>query len=450
MKKAFFTSIIMVFVQIAFGQAPAAMNYQATARTSSGELLAEKALTIRIGILHDNTLIWQEDHNVVTNQFGHFSIKIGSDEALNGAGNAGSFGNINWGTGNHMVNLQVDDGNGFSDMGNNELLSVPYALYAAGGGGDLDPTNELVTELFLSGSTLYLREPGNQKTVDLAPIANGSFQSPWIVEGNTVSLADKRLNLAIGSNVSPGKFVIQGDEMPDDVPLFEVLNFKGESVLSGYNNGTFINVETSVRKGLKGGFAVGGYNKTKAEPVQEYFRVTSDSIRVTINDNIDGKGLKGGFAVGGYSSNKSNGKPYFYVEKDATLIQGRLELNGEDVVATSDSRYKTNIVEIEHVLDNLLQLRGVYFDWNQLAKETLAVSEKRQIGLLAQEIGEFYPELVVTNREGYKMVNYSKLTPVLIQAIREQQVQIEELQQKDQKISELEERISALEQLLNK
>ncbi len=449
MKKAIFTLLILVLAQIGFAQVPAVINYQATARTQEGELLAEKSLTIRIGILRDNTLIWQEDHNVVTNQLGHFSMKIGGEEALNGIGSAGSFGNIDWGTGLFSLNLQVDDGTGFKDMGDNEILSVPYALFAAGGGGDPDPTNELVTELFLSGYTLHLNEIENEHTVDLSSLAGGTVQGPWKVEGDLVSL-EEGFNLGVGANVPPGKFVIMGDGQPDEVPLMEIRNNKGQPVLSGYNNGTFIHVESGLAKGLKGGFAVGGYNNQKADGVQEYFRVTSDSVRVTINDDINGKGLKGGFAVGGYSNNKSKSTPYFYVEKDATLIQGRLELNGEDVVATSDERYKTNIVELEQVLDNLLKLRGVYFDWNDLAKETLAVSEKRQIGLLAQELGEVYPELVVTNREGYKMVNYSKLTPVLIQAIREQQQQIIELQMKDQKISELEERIYQLEQLIKK
>jgi hypothetical protein len=449
MKKLVFTTTLIALVYAAFAQVPAAFNYQATARTLSGEVLAEQELTVRVGILQNNSAIWEEDHVVTTNQYGHFSFMIGGDDAINGNGDAGSFANIDWGKGPYMVNLKADQGNGFADLGNNELLSVPYALYAADGGSDPSPENELVTDLYLSGATLYLKESENFKTVDLSPIANGSFQSPWIVEGNTVFLADKGFNLGIGTNVPSGKFVIEGTEQPDEIPLFEVRNYRGAPVLSGYNNGTFIHVESGIRKGVKGGFAVGGYNNGKAEEVQEFFRVTNDSVRVTINDALQGKGLKGGFAVGGYNNGKANSMPYFYVEKDATLIQGRLELNGEAVLATSDARYKTNIREIDHVLDQLMQLRGVYFDWNPLAKEKLAVTENRQIGVLAQEVEAVYPELVMTNRDGYKMVDYSKLTSVLLQAIKEQQLQIEALQLKDQKITELEDRITQLEQLMN-
>jgi hypothetical protein len=446
MKKLIFATALIALVYTTFAQVPAAFNYQAIARTSSGELLVQQELTVRVGILQNDELIWQEDHIVTTNLYGHFSLMVG--DAANGSGNAGSFENIDWGSGSYMVNLKVNDGTDFSDLGNTELLSVPFALYAAGG-TDSDPNNELVTDLYLSGYTLHLKESKNEHAVDLTPLAGGTLQGPWRVEGNSVSL-EEGFNLGVGSNVAPGKFVVMGFEHPDEEPLIEIRNNKGKPVLSGYNNGTFINVESGGVKGVKGGFAVGGYNSFKAEDdVQEYFRVTSDSIRVTINDAIQGKGVKGGFAVGGYNSGKADDKPYFYVERNSTLIQGMLAINGIAVEA-SDARFKTNIIEVENVLDQLMQLRGVYFDWNQLAKETLAATENRQIGVLAQEIEAVYPELVITNRDGYKMVDYSKFTSVLLQAIKEQQVQIEALQAKDQKITELEDRITQLEQLMNK
>ncbi|MEX0981449.1 MAG: tail fiber domain-containing protein [Bacteroidales bacterium] len=408
MKKLIFTAGFIAMACAVLAQAPAAFNYQATARTSSGEIIAGEELTIRVGILLNNVTIWEEDHVVVTNQQGHFSIKIGSDEAINGSGNAGSFADIDWGTGSYSVNLKVDNDTGFSDLGDNELLSVPYALYAA----------------------------------------DGSYQSPWLVEENFVFLADPKFNLGVGTNVPSAKFIIEGGEQPDDFPLFEVRNYRGESVLSGFNNGAFINVEPGGRKGLKGGFAVGGYNTGKAEEIQEFFRVTSDSIRVTINDAIQRKGLKGGFAVGGYNSEKAEKEHYFYVDQFGTEINGNLNVTGE-FTRLSDASLKSNILEIDHVLDKLQQLRGVYFDWNQLAKDTYSVNNRNQIGVLAQELESVYPELVITNDKGYRMVDYSKLTPVLLQAIKEQQQQIDALQEREQKISELEDRIAQLEQLMN-
>jgi molybdenum-dependent DNA-binding transcriptional regulator ModE len=50
------------------------------------------------------------------------------------------------------------------------------------------------------------------------------------------------------------------------------------------------------------------------------------------------------------------------------------------------------------------------------------------VGLLAQEVERIYPELVSTDKDGYKAVNYAQLTPVLIEALKEQQQQMEALQ----------------------
>ncbi len=54
-----------------------------------------------------------------------------------------------------------------------------------------------------------------------------------------------------------------------------------------------------------------------------------------------------------------------------------------------------------------------------------------QVGLIAQELEKVYPELVFTDADGYKSVNYAQLTPVLIEAIKEQQAQIEALKQQN-------------------
>jgi len=51
----------------------------------------------------------------------------------------------------------------------------------------------------------------------------------------------------------------------------------------------------------------------------------------------------------------------------------------------------------------------------------MAFDERKQIGFSAQEIESLYPEIVHTNERGFKLVDYSRLTPVLVEAIKEQQ-----------------------------
>ncbi|WP_151998402.1 MULTISPECIES: tail fiber domain-containing protein [unclassified Imperialibacter] len=89
---------------------------------------------------------------------------------------------------------------------------------------------------------------------------------------------------------------------------------------------------------------------------------------------------------------------------------------------TSDGRLKENITPIEHSLANTLKLRGVSYNWLDKSK-----SQSRQIGVIAQEVEEVYPEFVHTNEEGMKSVNYSQMVAVLIEAIKELNTQIETL-----------------------
>ncbi|MQY78872.1 MAG: hypothetical protein GH151_06710 [Bacteroidetes bacterium] len=67
-----------------------------------------------------------------------------------------------------------------------------------------------------------------------------------------------------------------------------------------------------------------------------------------------------------------------------------------------------------------------------------------QIGVIAQEIESVIPEVVKTNDEGYKLVDYSKLTVVLIEVMKEQQKMIEELQEKNRELQQLKKEIEEL------
>ena len=67
-----------------------------------------------------------------------------------------------------------------------------------------------------------------------------------------------------------------------------------------------------------------------------------------------------------------------------------------------------------------------YF-WRQAQFPEKQFTAARQVGFIAQEIEQLYPEMVATDPDGYKSVDYSRLTPVLVEAIEEQQTQIEAL-----------------------
>lgn len=95
-----------------------------------------------------------------------------------------------------------------------------------------------------------------------------------------------------------------------------------------------------------------------------------------------------------------------------------VNFNG-DIVAyhSSDKRLKTNILPIESALDKIDKLGGYTFDW--VPTEEVHSNEGTDIGVIAQEIEEQFPELVTTRENGYKAVKYDKLVAVLLQGIKE-------------------------------
>ena len=101
-----------------------------------------------------------------------------------------------------------------------------------------------------------------------------------------------------------------------------------------------------------------------------------------------------------------------------------------DVIAyyTSDKRLKENVKNIQSPLEKISKINGVTFDWIQ--KEGVHGNEGHDIGVIAQEIEEVLPEVVTTRDSGYKAVKYEKIVPLLIEAIKEQQEQINELKEK--------------------
>lgn len=109
-----------------------------------------------------------------------------------------------------------------------------------------------------------------------------------------------------------------------------------------------------------------------------------------------------------------------------------LEVNGSvkatAYISTSDRRLKTNIESLQGSLDKIKQLRGVSFDWKK--------DGQHEIGLIAQEVEEIYPDLVVTDSiTGLKAVKYSSLVSPLIEATKELSVRCEMSQKQMDEIS---------------
>ena len=111
-----------------------------------------------------------------------------------------------------------------------------------------------------------------------------------------------------------------------------------------------------------------------------------------------------------------------------TLASGSLTVAG-DVILSSDARLKSNIITLGPTLISLMQLDAKRYTM-KADKE-----QKQKIGLLAQEVQKVFPELVSEDKNGMLAVNYQALVPVLINALKEQEGNYNEL---EKELSELE------------
>jgi hypothetical protein len=99
-----------------------------------------------------------------------------------------------------------------------------------------------------------------------------------------------------------------------------------------------------------------------------------------------------------------------------------------NIYDVSDLRLKENITPLTNAIDKVSALRGIYFN---LKGES---PSKREVGVIAQEVEAVLPEVVSTDAQGYKSVDYSKLTPLLIEAVKGQQAQIESLKAENEAV----------------
>ena len=141
----------------------------------------------------------------------------------------------------------------------------------------------------------------------------------------------------------------------------------------------------------------------------------------------DGSDSKIEIAAGDKISLSVEGTEKLSLETDEAKFNVQIT-STSDIVAyqSSDERLKDNVTPIYNALDKVKQIGGYEFDWN----DNQTTYEGHDVGVLAQEIEKVLPEIVTTRDNGYKAVRYEKIVALLIEAVKEQQLQIDELKSK--------------------
>ncbi len=186
-------------------------------------------------------------------------------------------------------------------------------------------------------------------------------------------------------------------------PTFAALTANGNITVTGTVDGRDVAADGSKLDGIASG-ATNVTNNNQLTNGAGYTTNTGDITGVTAGTNLNGGGSSGGVTL----------------NLDSTITV--TTVNAGTVNTTSDERAKDDITPITGALDKVQQLGGYSF--------TLKATDEKSSGVIAQEVQKVMPELVQEGAEGLLSVQYGNMVGLLIEAIKEQQAQIDELKQK--------------------
>jgi uncharacterized protein (TIGR02145 family) len=125
--KFFCLLMFSLMVNVILAQVPQLVHYQAVARDAVGVELINQELVVRFTLRQGNptgVAVWQEVQNVVTNSAGLFDVNLGEIEP---------FTMVDWANSNKFIQLEIDFGSGFVELGVQQLMSVPYSITSGNG-----------------------------------------------------------------------------------------------------------------------------------------------------------------------------------------------------------------------------------------------------------------------------------------------------------------------------
>ena len=136
-------------------QVPQGVGYQGVATDANGIELVNQSISIRASVISGSasgTIEWEETHSTSTDTFGLFTITIGQGTTT-GNGVQADFADISWGTNTYFLKIEMDvnGGTNYAFMGTNQMMSVPYALYAESANINYDSISN-----FLSGDSTFI------------------------------------------------------------------------------------------------------------------------------------------------------------------------------------------------------------------------------------------------------------------------------------------------------
>jgi hypothetical protein len=446
MKNNFIFFLFLLVATDVFAQAPQKMTYQAVIRNSSSVLITSTMVGMQLSILQgsvNGTPVYVETQIPTTNANGLASLEIG-----NGVVVLGNFSTINWANGPYFIKSETDPtgGNNYTITGAKELLSVPYALFAVNGNpgpqGPIGATgatgiNGAIGPIGLTGPT----GPASTVVGPTGPTGGGTS-----VNCNTNS----NNNFTIRGTGS-------GNYECTDAIVITSSNYVGIGTTSP-SSSFDLNIGS-------GGFLVDGTSTNSN--IAGKLRIGSTSSS-TYDLQVDGNTyITSGLRVGTISAPASGGvMANGIIETNVRFIQGSSTTGtGTAMVRTSSGELrpqsstkfvKDNIRNLQFSKEKLFALRPVAYNLK------IALGGDQEVGLIAEEVEKFMPELVIygpertwkgntgiaeTDENGREIVNPNKMVPYSVHYDRLPVYLLSIIKEQEERIDVLEKRLNALEKI---
>ena len=408
------------------------------------KLLTLLALTISFSINAQ-----MSDNSVGTSATGPRSVAMGSfttasgdySTAMGESNTASGYTSTAMGAGNAATGQRSTAMGNYTTASGNISVAMGYNTLATGG-------RSVAMGTYTRASDQNSLVIGQYNSSGYSATSANSFSTsaPAFVIGNGTSSSNKS---------DAFKVMFNGDAtVSNDLTVSGILSIGGTSITStaaelNYIDGVTSNVQTQLdaKQATISGAAstITSSNLTASRALTsngsgkvEVSAVTStelgylDGVTSAVQTQLDSKlSSSGNITTGGNIIIPDSGNIGSTSDTDAITIanSGNVTFGQDvtvsgDVVISSDARLKSNIVSLGATLSKLLHIDGKSYE----------MKGKQKIGLLAQEIQEVFPELVSEDDNEMLAVNYQGLVPVLINALKDQQSEIDELKEMVQKL----------------
>ena len=236
MKQFLTTLSFSLLFAFGYSQAPAKMSYQSVIRNSTGSLVANSAVSVKISILQGSVsgaAVYTETHSVTSNSNGLVTLEIGGGTPV-----IGSMTGIVWSTGPYFVKTETDPagGSNYTLASTSQLLSVPYALYAETSGSVGPWVNDANGIKYTAGNVGIGAPSKPSYKLYVMGETNGIGSNPAVIASNDTW----HTAMSLKNNNTQYSFIVSGPNdielQPNNFGIYNAVASKWSLTINGQSN----------------------------------------------------------------------------------------------------------------------------------------------------------------------------------------------------------------------